>query len=311
IENEPPGLGDVDLVRRRSGGGTVFHDGGNVNWTVISPAATFTRDKHAEMVTRALRSCGVSRSRVNERHDIVLDQGTSDFAGTWGPDDDTHATPWQSSTIRPLKVSGSAYKLTRARALHHGTALLNSPNLHVIPSYLRSPAKPYIKGRSVDSVSSPVGNILLNNDEFIENVQREYKELYSGAGTAMELGDECLEIEEVKKGHAELSSLEWTYMQTPQFTFSNLPLRPEQKEGQIDYSNAKFRLDVRYGAVTGCQLKSKDTTTQQSERLAQLLEKKHLHEIKDWEGLFKEAASESAEAKEMAKWVQSMLSIPQ
>lgn len=262
IENEPPGLGDVDLVRRRSGGGTVFHDGGNVNWTVISPAATFTRDKHAEMVTRALRSCGVGRSRVNERHDIVLDQGTSDFTSAWGPDDDTHATPWQSSTIRPLKVSGSAYKLTRARALHHGTALLNSPNLHVIPSYLRSPAKQYIKGRSVDSVSSPVGNILLNNDEFIENVQREYKELYSGAAKAVELGDECLEIEEVRKGHAELSvsypchpcqssredcganecvqqSLEWTYMQTPQFTFSDLPLEPEQKEGEIDYSDAK------------------------------------------------------------------------
>ncbi|KAH0170658.1 hypothetical protein KCU67_g2535, partial [Aureobasidium melanogenum] len=310
IENEPPGLGDVDLVRRRSGGGTVFHDGGNVNWTVISPAATFSRDKHAEMVTRALRSCGVARSRVNERHDIVLDQGTSDFAGTWGPDDDTHATPWQSATIRPLKVSGSAYKLTRARALHHGTALLNSPNLHVISSYLRSPAKPYIKGRSVDSVSSPVGNILLNNDEFIQNVQREYKALYSGAAKAVELGDECLRIEEVKKGHAELSSLEWTYMQTPQFTFSDLPLKPEQKEGEIDYSDAKFRLDVRYGAVTASQLKTKVSTTQQSEHLAQLLEKKHLHEITDWEALFKEAASESAEAKEMARWVQSMLSIP-
>ncbi|KAG9992956.1 hypothetical protein KCU78_g19137, partial [Aureobasidium melanogenum] len=290
IENEPPGLGDVDLVRRRSGGGTVFHDGGNVNWTVISPAATFSRDKHAEMVTRALRSCGVARSRVNERHDIVLDQGTSDFAGTWGPDDDTHATPWQSANIRPLKVSG--------------------PNLHVISSYLRSPAKPYIKGRSVDSVSSPVGNILLNNDEFIQNVQREYKELYSDAAKAVELGDECLRIEEVKKGHAELSSLEWTYMQTPQFTFSDLPLKPEQKEGEIDYSDAKFRLDVRYGAVTASQLKTKDSTTQQSEHLAQLLEKKHLHEITDWEALFKEAASESAEAKEMARWVQSMLSIP-
>ncbi|KAG9716621.1 hypothetical protein KCU73_g15587, partial [Aureobasidium melanogenum] len=172
--------------------------------------------------------------------------------------------------------------------------------LHVISSYLRSPAKPYIKGRSVDSVSSPVGNILLNNDEFIQNVQREYKALYSGAAKAVELGDECLRIEEVKKGHAELSSLEWTYMQTPQFTFSDLPLKPEQKEGEIDYSDAKFRLDVRYGAVTASQLKTKVSTTQQSEHLAQLLEKKHLHEITDWEALFKEAASESAEAKEMA-----------
>jgi lipoate-protein ligase A len=212
IENEPPGLGDVDLVRRRSGGGTVFHDGGNVNWTVISPSATFTRDKHAEMVTRALRSCGISRSRVNERHDIVLDQGISSHTGSWGPDHDTHSTPWQSTSIRALKVSGSAYKLTRARALHHGTALLNSPNLQVIPSYLRSPAKKYIKGRSVDSVSSPVGNILLDNERFIENVQREFGVLYQGTGKAVELGEKCLDIEEVNKGHAELSV---SYAKTP------------------------------------------------------------------------------------------------
>ena len=183
----------------------MFHDAGNVNWSVISPAAAFTRDKHAEMVTKALRTLGVQRSRVNERHDIVLDQGTSDHTGTWGPDNDTHSTPWQSTSIRPLKVSGSAYKLTRARALHHGTALLNSPNLHVIPSYLRSPAKQYIKGRSVDSVSSPVGNILLDNESFIENVQREFGVLYGGAGEPVVLGEECLEIEDVSKGHAELS----------------------------------------------------------------------------------------------------------
>ena len=73
LETEPLGLGIVDLVRRRSGGGTVFHDEGNVNWTVISPSTSFTRDKHAEMIVRALRTCGVQRSRVNERHDIVLD----------------------------------------------------------------------------------------------------------------------------------------------------------------------------------------------------------------------------------------------
>lgn len=346
IENEPPGLGDVDLVRRRSGGGTVFHDGGNVNWTVISPAATFTRDKHAEMVTRALRSCGVSRSRVNERHDIVLDQGTSNFSGTWGSNENTHSTPWQSDTIRPLKVSGSAYKLTRARALHHGTALLNSPNLHTIPSYLRSPAKKFIKGRSVDSVSSPVGNILLGNGEFVENVQREFGGLYRGAGEAVGLGEECLEIEEVKKGHAELTVCFKPFDAgrcdtdvTTEFgldVFANATIHLLRSaieagaEGRRDrllgcqgmfspsstrspvllLTEIQFRLDVRYGAVTGCQLKTKGATTQQSERLAQILEKQHLHEIKDWEAVFKEAGSETKEAIDMAKWVQSMLSIP-
>jgi lipoate-protein ligase A len=72
----------------------------------------------------------------------------------------------------------------------------------------------------------------------------------------------------------------------------------------------KFRLDVRYGAVTGCQLKTKGTTTQQSDRLLQLLEKRILHEIMNWEAVFAEAGAESKEELEIAKWVQSMLSIP-
>jgi lipoate-protein ligase A len=62
--------------------------------------------------------------------------------------------------------------------------------------------------------------------------------------------------------------------------------------------------------VTGCQLKTEGTTTEQSDRLLQLLEKKNLHEIKDWEAVFAEAGAESKEAMEMAKWVHSMLSIP-
>lgn len=207
-QTEPPALGDVDLVRRRSGGGTVFHDEGNVNWTVISPSAQFTRDKHAEMVVRGLRSCGIGRSRVNERHDIVLDQGAQQYDGAWGPEEDTHATPWQvqdAAGPRPLKVSGSAYKLTRARALHHGTCLLSSPNLNIIPHYLRSPAKPFIRGRGVESVSSPVGNILLGNDEFIERVQSYFSELYPGADSAPTVVDKSwLDIEEVRKGFDEL-----------------------------------------------------------------------------------------------------------
>lgn len=230
-QTEPQGLGDVDLVRRRSGGGTVFHDEGNVNWTVISPSSSFTRDKHAEMVVRALRKLDVSRSRVNERHDIVLDQGTSPFTGVWGPDSDTHSTPWQADNPRSLKVSGSAYKLTRQRALHHGTALLNSPNLHIIPHYLRSPAKAFIKGRGVESVSSPVGNILLDNEDFIAEVQREFKHLYGGEDKAQPVGEEWLDIEGVEKGWRELKSPEWTYLQTPQFMLSNI-LEDDKNDAQ-------------------------------------------------------------------------------
>lgn len=204
-QTELPALGSVDLVRRRSGGGTVFHDEGNVNWTIICPSSVFTRDKHAEMVVRGLRKCEVHRARVNERHDIVLDQGERTGASDL---DDTHSSAYQVANgfgPQPLKVSGSAYKLTRNRALHHGTCLLSSPNLNTIPDYLHSPAKPYITARGVESVSSPVGNILLDNDDFISSVQQEFIKMYQAVEpTAVGIAE--LEQPAVRKGYDELKA---------------------------------------------------------------------------------------------------------
>lgn len=116
------------------------------------------------MVVRALRRWsdrGVN-ARVNERHDIVLDQGSWDLVDPDASIDrnDTHRSLFQEQGAGPpLKISGSAYKLTRLRALHHGTCLLASPNLGLIHAYLDSPARPFIKARGVESVRSPVGNI--------------------------------------------------------------------------------------------------------------------------------------------------------
>lgn len=186
-------LDEVLLVRRRSGGGTVFHDEGNVNWSVISPPADFTRDKHAEMVVKALRGHGIERARVNERHDIVVDQGMARHECVAG---DLHRTPYTSdgpSAPRSIKVSGSAYKLTRRRALHHGTCLLCSPNLAVIPKYLRSPAAPFIKAKGVESVSSPVGNIGLDTEVFKEAVLEAFSSMYGGEGSFQVVGDEAME----------------------------------------------------------------------------------------------------------------------
>ncbi len=164
-------IGDVLLVRRRSGGGTVFHDEGNVNYCVICPTAEFTRDKHAEMVVKAIRRSmeAGANARVNERHDIVLDQGSWDKVAPTDKVDleDTHTSAFQKQNAGPpLKISGSAYKLIRLRALHHGTCLLASPNLSLIHSYLTSPAKDFIKARGVDSVRSHIGNLSAGNSQF-------------------------------------------------------------------------------------------------------------------------------------------------
>lgn len=180
------------------------------------------------MVVRALRSCGVDRARVNERHDIVLDQGG------WksGVDAaDSHVTPYTARederVDRPaaLKVSGSAYKLTRRRALHHGTLLLASADLEGIGRFLKSPAKPYISARGVESVSSPVGRIDLSLETAIAVIKQSFSRLYRGddgaeVETMMINEDQALEVPFVQQSVDEMRTLAWTYAQTPQFSFA-------------------------------------------------------------------------------------------
>lgn len=198
------GRDPIQLVRRRSGGGTVFHDEGNVNFSVICPSGAFDRDRHAEMVVRALRRLGRPTTRVNERHDIVVD--------TPPPD------------VGTFKVSGSAYKLTRLRSLHHGTCLLCSPNLGSISRLLRSPAEGFIKARGVDSVRSPVRNLDLDVEAFKQAVVEEFESMYGAPDVRGVIEDApALAVDKIRQGYEEMSSRDWLYGQTPRFTFCTHP----------------------------------------------------------------------------------------
>lgn len=172
-ERRPAGGQDdtTVYVRRRSGGGAVFHDEGNLNYSVISPRTSFTRNKHAEMIVRALHGVGALNTSVNERHDIVMTPAEQFLRGVDEP-------PFR-------KVSGSAFKLTRHRALHHGTCLLDSPNIHDLGRFLRSPARGYILAKGVESVRSPVGNVssalaesFFSMQGVMTNVVEEFARLY-------------------------------------------------------------------------------------------------------------------------------------
>ncbi|KIW46315.1 uncharacterized protein PV06_01994 [Exophiala oligosperma] len=224
----------VDLVRRRSGGGTVFHDSGNLNYSVIVPnSKSFKRGTHAEMVVRALLSSpgaaasyGSGDIRVNDRNDIVMRRAA-------------HGQPeW-------LKVSGSAYKLTRGRALHHGTLLYSSPYIHKISELLRSPGGDLIDARGVESVRSPVGNLAWTADrrrrdtlrgEITRHIIREFWLMYGGGGGGVAdhgrmagidevtLGPEECDHDknpEIADGVRELMSNEWRFEQTPRFEFAS------------------------------------------------------------------------------------------
>ncbi|KAF2466953.1 uncharacterized protein BDR25DRAFT_345149 [Lindgomyces ingoldianus] len=319
---EQPGLGPISLVRRRSGGGTVFHDKGNVNWSVTSPRVAFTRDKHAEMVVRALRKLGVGRARVNERHDIVLDQGKR---GRDIDAMDTHRTPYMDETgeemRKPLKVSGSAYKLTRGRALHHGTALLASPNLDVIPQYLHSPGKPFINAKGVESVSSPVGNIGLDTSVFQKQVSEQFAAMYGSGNERVPVqmvGEEHLYIPEIKKGYDELRTADWVYSQTPGFTVTNEISQDthynekSRLASKIQTPDFQISMAVRHGVIKDCKIEETRVPIGELEAFqASLLEQK-LQDIQDWPAfLHSKTSCESKELAAIAKWLGKILYTPE
>ncbi|KAJ6257217.1 hypothetical protein Dda_8104 [Drechslerella dactyloides] len=193
----------VHFVRRRSGGGTVYHDLGNLCWSVVMPGKAFDRDKYAHVVVCALQSLGVRDAAVNERHDIVL-----------RPDVSTDGK----------KVSGSAYKIIRERAYHHATLLLSS-NLENVSKLLASPLRPFLETAGVASVRSSVTNIGVNKEQLIDAIEAEF--LRTHEDSAGEVSRVTLDQEEtlqvrtyIKEGMEELKSVKWLYSQTPRFTLT-------------------------------------------------------------------------------------------
>jgi lipoate-protein ligase A len=130
-----------------------------------------------------------------------------------------------------FKISGSAYKLTRLRSLHHGTCLLRSPNLSNISGLLRSPAEPFIKARGVDSVRSPVRNVDLDPDVFKDAVVAEFAKMYGHFDIQGDFNHmDLLQDDKMTKGFEELDSREWAYGQTPRFTLCTHPFEEDPRE---------------------------------------------------------------------------------
>jgi lipoate-protein ligase A len=119
----------VETARRSSGGGTVYHDEGNLNFSLILPRAEFNRERQFRVLLRTLSRLGLQAE---------LRDGTSLCAGG-------------------LKFSGSAFALRRTAALHHGTFLLSS-DLNAISRALEPPAWT-VTGRGVASIRRPIVNL--------------------------------------------------------------------------------------------------------------------------------------------------------
>lgn len=122
----------VDVVRRLSGGGTVYHDLGNLNFTFIQNGQ---RDKLVDFtrfvtpIIECLKEMGLDASQ-GKRNEILLSG---------------------------LKISGNAEHTFKSRVLHHGTLLFNS-NLDILVESLKVNPFKY-RDKAIQSVQSKVTNI--------------------------------------------------------------------------------------------------------------------------------------------------------
>jgi lipoate---protein ligase len=120
----------VKLARRQSGGGAVYHDPGNTNFTFLTSRKNYDKNANSRIIVSALSRFGI-RAEISERNDIL---------------------------VEGKKISGSAYKLSSDRAFHHGTLLIHA-ELSRIFDYL-TPGKKKLIGKGTLSVKSEVTNLV-------------------------------------------------------------------------------------------------------------------------------------------------------
>ena len=122
----------IQVVRRMTGGGAVYHDLGNINYTIIAPGRQLEQEafsRNAAVIVKVLKSYGLD-AKFQGRNDILLDG---------------------------RKVSGSAKCVLNDRTLFHGTLLFDA-DLSVLTRAL-TPDESKIASKGIKSVRSRVANI--------------------------------------------------------------------------------------------------------------------------------------------------------
>ena len=188
INREYLDANDIMVVRRLSGGGAVYHDLGNLNFTFITRPADMELSFKASMkpVADALISLGLS----------VEFSGRNDM------------------TLGGMKISGSAQYLRDGKLMHHGTLLFDT-NLDRMNEALHADADK-LAAKGIKSVRSRVTNIkehlpeVMDMDGFLSSI----RESIAGNMQAYTLNEQDLQAIDVIK-RARYGTREWNYGKSP------------------------------------------------------------------------------------------------
>ena len=122
---------DISLVRRVTGGGAVYHDLGNLNYTIVGPSEDLEHDypEYASLMMKALQTLGIPAT-LSGRNDIL---------------------------VEGKKVSGFAKRVCKNRLMVHGT-LLYKVDLDVLTKVL-NPSVTKLQSKGIASVRSRVANL--------------------------------------------------------------------------------------------------------------------------------------------------------
>ena len=174
----------VTLAKRISGGGAVYHDMGNLNFTFIAPRGIMSVDENFEIISEAVKAFGIETCRTGN-NDLGVAQTCAKFSGSAfyqsGPDED-------------------------APCFHHGT-ILCSCDIEKMVQYLTPPVAK-LERHGVQSVRARVTNLGLGIADVKESIIKVFEKRF---GEAERTGEEAADTAMVNEAMKRLSSHEWLF----------------------------------------------------------------------------------------------------
>lgn len=224
------------LVRRLSGGGAVYHDLGNLNFTFLLAEKEYDLARQQEVLLRAARAFGLD-ARITGRNDIEIDG---------------------------RKFSGNAFYRHAGRAYHHGTLLLHVDTERMGRYLNADPAK--LAGKGVDSVRARVVNLCdlqprITVDAMRLALTQAFGEVYRGRPQELDRGQ--MAEGRLREMEERFGSWDWIFGRPIPFTW--------RAARRFDWGGLEICLEVERGRVKRCVCYSDAMDERLAPRIAEQL----------------------------------------